>query len=194
MTAPPLLLASRSPRRQALLAQIGVRFRTVAIDIDETPGARESPADFVCRLALEKAETGRRHCGTSAAVLGADTTVVVDGDMLGKPRDAAHAEAMLERLSGRGHHVFTGVALTIKATELRLSESRVWFRPTTARERAAYCATGEPLDKAGGYAIQGLAAVFVSRLEGSFSGVTGLPLFETAELLSGAGIDILAPP
>jgi septum formation protein len=127
----------------------------------------------------------------AAPVLAADTAVVLDGEILGKPDDAAAAERMLERLSGRVHEVLTAVALSVGgAVDTRLSVSEVRFRATTAAERAAYARTGEPLDKAGGYAIQGRAAVFVEHLRGSFSGVMGLPLFETAELLVRCGVPI----
>lgn len=149
------------------------------------------------RLARAKARAGRAGLapGDSTPVLGADTEVVLDGEVLGKPRDAAHAAAMLARISGRSHQVVSGVALAKPGREAaRLSTSTVWLRDTTAAERAAYCATGEPLDKAGAYGIQGVAAVFVSRLEGSYSGVMGLPLHETAELLREAGLAIPRTP
>ena len=197
-TAPPdLYLASRSPRRQELLGQIGIRFRVVPAEVDETPLPGEDPAALVQRLARAKARAGRAGLapGDSTPVLGADTEVVLDGEVLGKPRDAAHAAAMLARLSGRSHQVVSGVALAKPGREAaRLSTSTVWLRDTTAAERAAYCATGEPLDKAGAYGIQGVAAVFVSRLEGSYSGVMGLPLHETAELLREAGLAIPRTP
>ena len=197
-TSPPdLYLASRSPRRQELLGQIGIRFRVVPAEVDETPLPGEDPAALVQRLARAKARAGRAGLapGDSTPVLGADTEVVLDGEVLGKPRDAAHAAAMLARISGRSHQVVSGVALAKPGREAaRLSTSTVWLRDTTAAERAAYCATGEPLDKAGAYGIQGVAAVFVSRLEGSYSGVMGLPLHETSELLREAGLAIPRTP
>ncbi len=192
---PQLYLASRSPRRSELLSQIGVTHEVVTVDVDESPLAGESPADYVVRLALEKAAAGRAATQHSPQlVLAADTAVVVDGEILGKPADRADAVTMLTRLSGRSHEVLTGIALAGKELESRLSVSQVTFRPITVAEADAYWLSGEPADKAGGYAIQGLGAVFVSHLEGSFSGVVGLPLFTTAELLRGAGIKLLQLP
>ncbi len=182
-----IYLASASPRRAELLRQLGVEFRVRPADLDELIRPGESPEEFVARIAREKAVAvcgqvaGERH----TAVLGADTIVVCDADVLGKPAGREGALAMLERLSGKTHEVLSAVALTDgQRTETRLSASKVRFRATTARERAAYCATGEPLDKAGAYGIQGFAAAFIERLEGSYSAVMGLPLFETAELLA----------
>ncbi len=188
-----IYLASRSPRRRALLEQIGVAYRSLPLDLEELRGRDESPAAFVRRMARLKAETGRGRLSAAdaAPVLGADTAVVLDGEVLGKPASAEAARRMLERLSGRAHEVLTAVALASAGTAVALSRSRVWFRELDPAECEAYCASGEPLDKAGGYAIQGLGAVFVRRLEGSYSGVMGLPLFETAELLRAAGIDVL---
>jgi len=194
LRAPTLYLASQSPRRRELLAQIGLRFEVVPVEVDETPRPGEAPADLVQRLALEKAVAGlaRLPGGARGPVLGADTEVVIDGQVLGKPRDEEDAGAMLARLSGRSHHVLSAVALAVPDRQaVRLSLSTVWFRHTTSGERQAYCATGEPLDKAGAYAIQGLAAVFIPRVEGSYSGVMGLPLFETAELLRELGIEAM---
>ncbi|NIR30048.1 MAG: septum formation inhibitor Maf [Gammaproteobacteria bacterium] len=189
-----IYLASRSPRRRALLDQIGVQYRPLPVDLDEQFEGNESAAAFVQRMARLKAETGRSRLpgGDPTPVLGADTAVVVDGEVLGKPASVDEARRMVERLSGRAHEVLTAVALASKTTAVSLSRSRVWFRELDPAERDAYCASGEPLDKAGGYAIQGLAAVFVRRLEGSYSGVMGLPLLETAELLRAAGIDVLS--
>jgi septum formation protein len=193
MTKDFVYLASASPRRGELLRQIGVQFRVQPSDIDETPGPDELPAAYVLRLAAAKAAAvaGNLAADASAPVLAADTAVVLDGEILGKPADAAEAAHMLERLSGRSHEVLTAVAVRAgAATDTRLSLSEVRFRATTAAERAAYCRTGEPLDKAGGYAIQGRAAVFVEHLRGSFSGVMGLPLYETSELLVRCGVPI----
>lgn len=185
---PPLVLASTSPRRRELLSQLGVAFEVLSVAVDERPLPGELAADHVCRLALSKARAGVAEL-PEACVLGADTVVVVEGDILGKPRDAQEAAAMLRRLSGRTHVVLTGVAcLHGSAHGVRLSESRVSFRPLSAPEISAYCGTGEPLDKAGAYAIQGRAAAFIRHLEGSYSGVMGLPLYETADLLAAAGI------
>lgn len=186
-----IVLASRSPRRRELLAQLGVRFEVLDPEVDETPLAGEAPEAMVVRLAEAKAEAGRQLIGdTDGAVIGADTEVVLDDEPLGKPRDAEHACALLERLSGRCHRVLSAVALARPGatTGVRMSESRVCFRVLSRDECRAYAAGGEPLDKAGGYAIQGRAAAFVRSIEGSYSGVVGLPLFETAELLREAGL------
>jgi septum formation protein len=181
-----IVLASQSPRRAELLAQLGVTFRQTPAAVDETPAPGETPADYVERMALAKA---RAVADPYAAVLGSDTAVVVNGQIFGKPADRDDALAMLAALSGRDHDVLTGVAVVMRDRSLyRLSSSRVRFRPVDAAEAAAYWDTGEPRDKAGGYAIQGLGAVFVERIDGSYSGIMGLPLFETAELLRLAGI------
>ncbi len=188
-----LVLASASPRRSELLNQIGIRFRQRAVAIDETPRQQESAYDYVRRVALEKARAVHLELGDDEVlVLGADTAVVVDERPLGKPADLAHAREMLRRLSGRMHRVFSAVALVGEREAVRVSESLVWFRSLSDVEIDAYWQTGEPQDKAGGYAIQGLAAVFVERLEGSYSGVMGLPLYETAQLLQEFGIQVLA--
>lgn len=181
-----LVLASTSPRRRELLAQLGVVFDVLPVAVDEQPLASEQAADHVCRLALAKARAGAAQAGADVCVLGADTVVVVDGEIFGKPVDADGAAAMLRRLSGRTHQVLSAVARVHRGGhQVRLSESMVTFRALSAAEITGYCATGEPLDKAGSYAIQGRAAAFVRHLEGSYSGVVGLPLFETAELLAG---------
>lgn len=191
---PALFLASASPRRRELLTQIGVPFSLLSIAIDETPRAAESPDAYVQRLAREKALAGLAHLDEPAAcVLGADTTVVLDGRILGKPADQAEALAMLQALSGREHQVLTAVALAREGDcVVRLVASRVQFRTITADEAERYWASGEPRDKAGGYAIQGLGAVFVSGLQGSYSGVVGLPLCETAQLLDAFAIPVWA--
>jgi septum formation protein len=183
---PVLVLASASPRRRELLWQIGVAHRIAVAGVDETPCAGESAADCVQRLALAKA---KKVWTRGLPVLGADTAVVLDEQLLGKPRDRHSALSTLTRLSGRAHHVLTAVALVDgRGSDVRLSDSEVQFRTLTAAECARYWESGEPRDKAGGYAIQGLGAVFVSRLVGSYSGVMGLPLGETAELLDAAGV------
>ncbi|MCK7575039.1 MAG: Maf-like protein [Chromatiales bacterium] len=194
-TSHQIYLASRSPRRAELLAQIGVRFAPVAAEIDETPRPGESPEDYVRRIAIEKAQAG---CAAVASqdprpVLAADTAVIIDGEILGKPLDRPDFLRMMARLSGRTHQVLTGVALA-QAGEVRyeLSTSRVGFRVIDERERLAYWTSGEPHDKAGGYGIQGLGALFVAELQGSYSGVMGLPLYETGRLLHQAGIVLLA--
>lgn len=188
---PPLLhLASASPRRRALLAQIGLAHEVIVVPVDETYRAGERPEAYVERLALAKARAVWLLPGRAPLpVLAADTTVVLEGEILGKPADCAAGLAMLARLAGREHRVLTAVALIAAAGEaVRTSASTVRLRPIEPAEAAAYWASGEPCDKAGGYAIQGLGAVLVERLEGSYSGVMGLPLYETAELLRAAGL------
>jgi len=191
--APVIYLASSSPRRRALLAQIGLRFRLLDVAVDETPLPGESPDAYVRRLALAKARVGQVAAGPVDArpVLGADTAVVADGRMLGKPHDRAHGIEMLRHLSGRSHEVLTAVAVAGTHEAVRVSTSCVTFRTLDRAECEAYWDSGEPGDKAGGYAIQGLAAIFVTRLEGSYSGVMGLPLYETADLLKEFGINIM---
>ncbi len=186
-------LASASPRRRQLLSQIGVPFQALSVEVDESLAAGEAPERYVVRLAEAKAMAGRmlrdpagdRH----RPVLGADTAVVVDGTILGKPADCADAERMLRLLSARTHEVLTAVALSTDGKVCsRLSRSEVTFREIMPREARDYWNTGESRDKAGAYAIQGYGAVFVSGLRGSYSGVMGLPLFETAEMLFAAGV------
>jgi nucleoside triphosphate pyrophosphatase len=185
---PVLCLASRSPRRRALLAQIGVPHVVSAAHIDEAVAAGERAADYVVRLARAKA-LAVCACGSELPVLAADTTVVIDEVICGKPTAEAEALAMLGRLSGRTHQVLTAVALVWGAgVAHRLSVSEVRFRTLSRSECRAYWASGEPRDKAGAYAVQGRAAVFIEHLAGSYSGVMGLPLFETGELLAAAGI------
>ena len=194
-----LYLASQSPRRQRLLDQLGVRFKPLAVEIDETWNSLEPVRDYVVRLAIEKARAGWRKISETEPlpVLGADTAVVLDDAILGKPSHRDEGLAMLARLSGRCHHVYTAMAMVVPPgdkRQLRINLSRVYFRPLISSEMEAYWATGEPLGKAGGYAIQGLAAAFIERIEGSYSGVMGLPLYETAELLSLIGINLLSDP
>ncbi|MGD8219850.1 Maf family protein [Pseudomonas thivervalensis] len=187
----PLYLASGSPRRRELLTQIGVPFTAVGADIDETPLDHETPSAYVERLARGKAEAGRRalDVGMDGCVLGADTAVVLDGRILGKPLDQADSMTMLLSLSGREHEVLTAIAiLDGQRCESLVVRSLVRFRSITEQEAMAYWASGEPRDKAGSYGIQGLGAVFVAGLEGSYSAVVGLPLCETAELLGHFGI------
>ncbi|CAK0771405.1 nucleoside triphosphate pyrophosphatase YhdE [Gammaproteobacteria bacterium] len=189
--SPLLLLASTSPRRRQLLDQIGVAFTVVPVTVSEVRAPDESPATYAQRIALAKAWAG--VTSDTVLVLGADTDVVLDGEILGKPADSAQALTMLERLSGRTHEVYSAVALIGPEGReaVRLSVNYVTLRPTTPVERRAYLATGEGTDKAGGYAIQGLGAIFVTHLVGSYSGVMGLPLHETALLLREFGIDVL---
>ena len=192
MTAPLIYLASRSPRRRELLNQIRVPHALIDVEIDETPLVGEPAEAFVMRMALEKVRAAMRGLPRAdLPVLAADTDVVVDGRILGKPLDQEDAVRMLGCLSGRSHRVLSAVALIWRGERTRMSESLVCFRPLDEAEIRAYWHTGEPAGKAGGYGIQGLAAAFVERLEGSYSGVMGLPLFETAELLREAGLPLL---
>lgn len=179
-----IYLASKSPRRRQLLEQLGIAYQTVDVDIDETWDGREFAKDYVTRLALEKARAGRQQAERDLPVLAADTEVVLDDEILGKPEDQDEAIVMLQRLSGRTHLVYSAIALLDKNENTALCISRVDFKPLSLEECRAYCDTGEPFDKAGGYAIQGRAGAFISRLEGSYSGVMGLPLFETQRLLN----------
>ena len=188
-------LASQSPRRRELLHQIGVPFRPVSVVVDEAVRQGEAAPDYVVRLAIAKAEAGWQAAhglsamGQAAPVLGADTAVVLEGRILGKPQGRDDAVRMLGELSGRTHSVLTAVAVCDAAgTAWRMSRSEVSFRDIDPRERSAYADSGEPEGKAGAYAIQGYGAVFVEQLHGSYSGVMGLPVFETAALLEGAGV------
>jgi septum formation protein len=184
-----IILASQSPRRAELLRQVGITFDVRPADIDESVQPDEGPGDYVERVAIAKASSVHRS-DPRYPVLGADTAVVIDQTILGKPRDRDEAVAMLQHLSGRTHEVLSGIAVVgdAGATHYRLNVSRVMFRPISESEAHAYWATGEPVDKAGGYAIQGLGAAFVERIEGSYSAIMGLPLFETLQLLSAVGV------
>lgn len=185
-----LLLASQSPRRRELLAQIGVHPACIAVEVDESLLPGESAADYVARLALAKARAGFEQAGRGP-VLGSDTTVVCDQQVLGKPVDEADCIATLQRLSGRAHQVLTAVAVVDGSRQqVQTVSTEVRFRPLSVAECQRYWYTGEPQDKAGSYGIQGLAAVFVERIEGSYSGVVGLPLQETAALLTAFGVPI----
>ncbi|EPE7491514.1 Maf family protein [Cronobacter universalis] len=180
-----LYLASGSPRRQELLGMLGVTFERLVPGVEEQRAPQEAPQDYVTRLARDKARAGVALAARDLPVLGADTIVVLDGDVLEKPRDAAHAAEMLRRLSGQTHEVMTAVALADKQrVRERLVITRVTFRALTAQDIAAYVESGEPMDKAGAYGIQGLGGCFVIRIEGSYHAVVGLPLVETWELLS----------
>ena len=186
-----IYLASQSPRRRELLDQLGVAFDTVDAEIHEQRLPHEAPSDYVSRVAREKAGAGLLALAArpDAIVLGADTDVVLDGEVLGKPRDAAHAAELLARLSGRTHRVITAVwLLSGGREEHRLSVSEVRFAPLSAEDIAAYVATGEPFGKAGAYAVQGRGAAFIESLAGSYSGVMGLPLHETWQLLRNFGV------
>ena len=191
MVPPPLHLASASPRRRELLAALGLDFSAAGEDLDERPLPGEAAADYVCRLALAKARAAqgsRPEC----AILGSDTSVALGETLFGKPASGEEAAAMLAALSGRTHRVLTGVALLYRERERVVRvESEVSFRAISPAEARAYWASGEPRDKAGGYALQGLGGIFVSRLAGSYSAVIGLPVFETAALLREIGIEVL---
>jgi septum formation protein len=199
-----IYLASRSPRRRELLKQVGLAFEIVLLredarrgaDVDETPLPDEKPDVYAVRVARAKAEAAAQIMGRrrlpAQPVLAADTTVVCGGEIIGKPADRDDASRMLGQLSGNQHEVITAVAVaTGNRIEHKVSASRVWFRTLSDDEIRRYVATGEPVDKAGAYAIQGRAAIFVTRIEGSFSGIMGLPLAETADLLHKCGIDIV---
>lgn len=189
-----IILASASPRRRELLDQLGVEYDVLPADIPECPEPNETPEDYVRRVAAEKSLAARRMSGAESPVLAADTEVVLDGEILGKPRDFEHAAALLSRLSDREHRVLSAVSLRHgKAHWEKLSVSTVAFRKIDPNEIEAYWASGEPQGKAGAYAIQGKGAVFIRHLAGSYSGVMGLPLYETAELLKHIGIIIPSP-
>ena len=201
---PSVYLASKSPRRQELLRQLGVEFEPLLLreapgrrrDVVEAPRKDEPPLEYVKRIARTKAAVGWHRMGRRGLapkpVLAADTEVILDGTVVGKPADAADAVRVLSSLSARTHDVITAVAVRWQAQlALAVSTSRVTFRAIPTDELERYVATGEPSDKAGGYAIQGKAAAFVRHLEGSYSGVMGLPLFETAEILARIGFPVL---
>lgn len=183
-TYPEIVLASASPRRAELLDQLGVKYTIQVVDIDESSKETESAEDLVKRLAIEKSQAISTEDAQHKPVLGADTLGVLNGELLVKPRDFAHAQYMLKNMSGSWHEIFSAVALSYKnKTLLRINKNRVLFRQLTLAEIEDYWHTGEPQDKAGAYAVQGLAAAFIERIEGSYSGIMGLPLFETADLL-----------
>ena len=179
-----IILASSSPRRRELLQQIGIEFDVNSFEIDESPHLHEAPANYVVRLAIEKAQAAIRQLPVDTIVIAADTTVTIDGQILGKPANQADAFAMWQRLSGRDHFVMTGVAVAKNQTVLhRRVTTEVHFAPLTQADMLAYWQTGEPIGKAGGYAIQGKGAAFIPKIHGSYSNVVGLPLFETLDLL-----------
>ena len=199
-----IFLASRSSRRRELLKQIGIPYEIVLLredltrgrDVDETPLENEAPDNYVLRIAGSKAEVAAFYLGKrtrpSTPVVAGDTTVVSDGRILGKPADREEAVRMLLGLAGREHQVLSAVAVCSKGRVYRaISTSRVWFKAMSEDEIRRYVATGEPMDKAGGYAIQGRAAIFVQHIAGSYSGIMGLPLAETAVLLEQAGVQVL---
>lgn len=198
-----IYLASRSPRRRELLRQIGVKFNLLLmretlgrpVDIDEQPLTDETPADYIHRIVRSKANEGWRRVMQRRLpllpVLVADTIVTLDGCILGKPRDIEHAKEMLTALSGRSHQVLTAIGVGVKDTvQVRLSTTTVRFREISEREIRNYLASNNILDKAGAYAVQGMAAAFIVEISGSYSGVMGLPLYETAQLLEEIGIEL----
>jgi septum formation protein len=189
-----LYLASTSPRRRELLAQLGVQFEGLPVDVEEVPESGEPAEEYVKRVSLDKALAGWTHPDRvlDRPVLGSDTEVVLDGKVFGKPESREHAFEMLQRLSGRRHEVLSAVAVIQgDRQKVVLNRNQVFFREISSDEILAYWRTGEPQGKAGGYAIQGVGAIFIHHLEGSFSGVMGLPLYETAELLAEFGVEIL---
>lgn len=210
--SPPIYLASNSPRRAELLDQIGVRFNVLSVDVPENSFSNEIPADYVQRLSIDKAKTGleqlelnlletdkndlsswqstKKHA-TIGLVIGADTAVVSDGDILGKPESPEHARAMIRQLSGKTHEIFTGVCVCGSRILTALSRTLVTFRVISEHEITCYIDSNEGVDKAGSYAIQGKAAIFIENIQGSYSGVMGLPLYETSALLSQSGLEIL---
>lgn len=186
-----IVLASASPRRKELLDQIGVTHIVKPVDLDETPLENESPLVYVQRIAAEKSAVSLAQSTENLPVLAADTAVISRGHILGKPRNQADSLAMLSLLSGTTHQVLSAVSLRGRKHWQTVSTTEVTFRSITQQEMLAYWHTGEPVDKAGGYAIQGMGSIFVEAIKGSFSGVMGLPIFETVELLSKQGIKIL---
>jgi septum formation protein len=187
-----LILASASPRRHELLRQLGISFRAVISDIDESELPGESPADYVCRVAYDKAAAVARRDGSGLPVLGADTTVVIAGRILGKPGSTQEAAGMLRTLSGQMHQVYSAVVLIDAQRQMssRLNVTEVHFSELEDDWIAAYVAAGEPMDKAGSYGVQGCAAHRIREIRGSYSGVMGLPLYETMELLHAAGFSL----
>jgi len=188
--SPQLILASASPRRRELLTQIGIQYRVEVADLHEVAHDSETPGDYVARMAREKAAAIMLRVGADIPVLGADTEVIIDHRILGKPTGRAHAVQMLSGLSGRTHEVWSAVALVLPDGRILqdLSVTRVTFAPMEPGWIECYCDSGDPMDKAGAYGVQGLAAQKIERIEGSYSGVMGLPLYETSRLLRKAGV------
>lgn len=188
-----IVLASQSPRRRQLLGQMGLEFTTQSPEIDESAFHGRDARDLVETLSREKARWVARQQTPDTLVIGADTVVVLDGDILGKPRDGAEAEAMLAALSGRDHQVFTGVTLCQGDRILtQAEETQVTFRPLTGQEIRQYVSTGEPMDKAGAYGIQGLGGLLVEGIRGDYFNVVGLPLCRLGQMLSQFGVELLA--
>ncbi len=187
---PNLILASSSPRRSKLLRQIGLTHSVQAAGIDETPFEDEKPADYVLRIASAKSLAIQQISDKNSVVLAADTSVVIGDTIMGKPDNLQHAIAMLNRLSASTHQVYSAVSVRGQQTQQVLSVSNVTFRAISLPEIIQYWQTGEPADKAGAYAVQGIASLFIQSIQGSFSGIMGLPLFETAQLLANEGIKV----
>ena len=185
-----IILASASPRRKELLDQINVSYQVYPVDLDETPWLDEAPLDYVQRVAAEKSAACKAQLDTEIPVLAADTAVILGAVIMGKPKDKADVMAMLTQLSGKTHQVYSAISLRGREHGQAVSITEVTFRCLTEQEILAYWHSGEPLDKAGSYAIQGRGGVFIESIKGSFSGVVGLPLFETTELLSKQGIEL----
>ncbi len=184
-----LVLASKSPRRQELLTQLGYQFNSVSADIDESYHENESADHYVLRLAIAKARAIKIKSDQNTVVLGSDTCVVIDNKILSKPRDLADSQRMLSLLSGRKHQVLTAIAVVNSHLQMsKIVTTDVFFKKLSLPEITRYWHTGEPQDKAGSYGIQGIAGQFVTKIEGSYSAVVGLPLYETVELLSQFGI------
>lgn len=191
-----IYLASASPRRRELLSQLGILIEVLRTDIDETPQPGEAPLAYTERLARDKADAGWQQVQKfglpERPLLAADTTVVLDGAIIGKPESADHARQILRQLSGREHQVLTSVAIKLGARcSVATSSSSVLFRPLQDNEIDHYVISGEPMDKAGAYGIQGVAAMFVSEIHGSYTGIVGLPLAETVLLLREYGIEVM---
>ncbi len=187
---PQIILASASPRRKELLDQIRVTYAIHPVAVDESPRFNEAPLIYVQRLAAEKSAACVAQIGFTVPVLAADTAVVLGNQIMGKPADQHDALSMLTQLSGQTHQVYTAISLRGRRHDQAVSITEVSFRRLTTSEILMYWRSGEPADKAGSYAIQGLGSVFVESITGSFSGVVGLPLFETAELLAKQGIEL----
>ena len=185
-----IILASASPRRKELLDQIKVAYRVHPVDLDETPLPYETPLNYVQRLAAEKSAACMAQLNIETPVLAADTAVILGNVIMGKPKDQADALAMLAQLSGKTHQVYSAISLRGREHSQAVSITEVSFRRLTKQEILDYWHSGEPLDKAGSYAIQGIGSMFVESIKGSFSGVVGLPLFETAQLLAKQGIQL----
>ncbi len=185
-----IILASASPRRKELLDQINVSYQVYPVDLDETPWPDEAPLDYVQRVAAEKSAACKAQLNTEIPILAADTAVILGAVIMGKPKNKAEAMAMLTQLSGKTHQVYSAISLRGREHGQAVSITEVTFRCLTEQEILAYWHSGEPVDKAGSYAIQGRGGAFIESIKGSFSGVVGLPLFETAELLSKQGIEL----